>query len=207
MSLNSVAQSKKSGTDGSAVKKGNVIIDGFYGFPNLFKSFFKAVVENPSNINSTSTVKVYGIGPVGGNFQYLIDDHVGLLLEGNYMNFGFDWKENYNTGATTGTYNYKIQFNIIRVMAGGEYHGHISEKLDLFGSAKIGVAISSVNYSDNDPNFDRNNFNFRGNTAGAGIATRFCGGLRYFPIKPIGFYLEGGFFGGGIVRAGLSIKL
>ncbi len=45
ISLNLQAQKAAlSSSDDGAVKKGNFIIDGFYGFPNLYKSFFKAVV-------------------------------------------------------------------------------------------------------------------------------------------------------------------
>ncbi len=122
------------------------------------------------------------------------------------MNFGFDWADKINS---TTTYNYKLQFNIIRIMFGGEYHANINEKVDLFGSAKVGISTTQISYSDNDPdpNFSRDNFNFRGGNTGIGIASRLCGGIRFFPVKPIGIFLEGGFFGGGIVRAGVSIKL
>jgi Outer membrane protein beta-barrel domain len=205
--FNSWAQNKtksKNEDDDQAVKKGNVIIDGFYGFPNLFKSLFRAVYkESNKNGNSVDSYSIIGIGPVGGNVQYMLEDNIGLLLEGNYMDFGVNWQDKVNANA----YNYSVKIKLIRAMVGGEYHFGANDKLDAFAGAKVGLNIAAGSFNSNDPDFRAVNYSFSNYKSGVGFSTRLYAGVRYFPIKPLGLFLEGGFFGGGIVRGGISVKL
>jgi hypothetical protein len=208
ISLNAKAQSKKSSSGVSAVKKGNVIIDGYYGFPNLYKTLYKALFNEANKNGDLGTnVKVIGIGPVGGNAQYLIEDKIGLLLDVNYMDFGVRWEDNFTGNNTNKSYFYDIKVSLIRAMVGGEYHFGASEKLDAFAGAKIGVTIGGVKFKTDDPAFTITNYAFGSYKRGVGVASRLYAGIRYFPIKPIGLFLEGGIMGGGIVRGGISIKI
>jgi hypothetical protein len=187
-----------------AVKKGNVIIDGFYGFPNLFKSLFKAVYNQSNKSgNSVDAYSIIGFGPVGGNVQYMLEDKIGLLLEGNYLDFGVNWSDKVNTIP----YNYGFKIKLIRAMVGGEYHFGANENLDAFAGAKIGLNIASGKFTTNDPDFLAANYAFGSYKSGIGFSSRLYAGIRYFPVKPIGLFLEGGIFGGGIIRGGVSIKI
>ncbi len=205
--FNILAQNKtknKNEDDEQVVKKGNVIVDGFYGFPNLFKSLFRAVYKTAEkNGNSADTYSIVGFGPVGGNVQYILEDNIGLLLEGNYMDFGVNWRDKVNTTS----YDYGFKIKIIRAMVGGEYHIEANDKLDPFAGVKVGLNIASARFNSNDPGFNAVNYSFGDYKNGIGFSTRLYAGIRYFPIKPLGLFLEGGFFGGGIVRGGVSIKI
>jgi hypothetical protein len=208
ISLNGTAQSKKSSAEGSAVKKGNVIIDGYYSFPNLYKGFYKIVFNNANQNGDLGTnVSVTGIGPFGGNAQYLIEDKIGLLLDVNYMDFGVRWEDNISGTNNGKNYFYDMKINLIRAMVGGEYHFGSNEKLDAFAGAKIGVTIGGAKFKSDDPAFQISNYAFGSYKRGVGVASRLYAGIRYFPIKPLGLFVEGGFMGGGIVRGGISIKI
>jgi hypothetical protein len=210
LAQNATAEIKKIDNENNgegAVKKGNIIIDGFYGFPNLYKSLFTVLFREAEKNGSYQDVRVNGIGPVGANIQYMIEDKIGLLVEANYLDFGFSWKDNGIVNTNT-LYNQKINFSFLRLMAGGEYHGKVSEKLDAYGGAKIGLNIIGVQFKSDDPDLRLVDLSFGGfRKNGIGVASRFYGGIRYFPVKPIGLYIEGGFFGGGIIRGGISIKI
>jgi hypothetical protein len=208
ISLNAKAQSEKSNSEASAVKKGNVIIDGYYGFPNLFKTLYKAVFNEANRNGDLGTnVKIIGVGPVGGNVQYMIENKIGLLVDVNYMDFGVRWEDNITGNNTTKTYLYDVKVSLIRAMVGGEYHFAANEKLDAFAGAKIGMTIGGVKFKSDDPAFTITDYAFGSYKRGVGVASRLYAGIRYFPVKPVGLFLEGGFLGGGIIRGGISIKI
>ena len=63
-----------------AVEEGNVIINAYYGGPDLFG----AILESTrTNSNSTDT-KVSVLGPLGATVSYMISKEVGLGLDINH---------------------------------------------------------------------------------------------------------------------------
>jgi hypothetical protein len=205
LSIGINAQLNTSNEENRLVKKGDVIFDAYYGAPNLFKTLFRAVFnEAKRNDPSFQSFSAVGFGPVGGQLQYLVDKNIGINLDVNYINFGIKWKE---IGTTNKTEDYLIKFNTIRAMVGGEFHANSGKQIDFFGGVKIGVSTTSISFSSTDPAVSLSTYGFSSFRAGIGIASRLYCGIRFFPIKPLGLFVEGGIFGGGIVRGGLSVKI
>ncbi|HEX7413951.1 MAG TPA: hypothetical protein VF411_07880 [Bacteroidia bacterium] len=90
LSLNSHAQ---------CIEQGKVIVDAYYGFPNLYGTIFKALVSSASATN----VAVSSIGPIGIKGEYLLTDKFGLGVDFNYSNVTIkDAEVNQVYNSTTG---------------------------------------------------------------------------------------------------------
>ena len=64
------------------MSEGNVAIDLYYGFPNLYTSALRTAYANSG---SEENIKVGGIGPLGLRVEYMLADKVGLGAD-----FGFN---------------------------------------------------------------------------------------------------------------------
>ena len=73
------------------VEEGNMILDLYYGYPNVGKSFWNAVITD-----SSENTKATGIGPMGIRFEYLIADNLGFGIDINYLQNGFSYDKNVN---------------------------------------------------------------------------------------------------------------
>ena len=63
-----------------AVEEGNIIINAYYGGPNLFGGILESA---NTNTNSTNT-KVSVLGPLGATVSYMISKEVGLGIDVNH---------------------------------------------------------------------------------------------------------------------------
>ncbi|MGZ3865821.1 MAG: hypothetical protein ACXVNR_05160, partial [Bacteroidia bacterium] len=85
------AQSSSSGE--GCIKQGTMIIDAYYGFPNLYASTLKRVYSAYSGISVSS------FGPVGGKFEYLITDKFGVGVDCNYSTLKVTFTDNYTNSS------------------------------------------------------------------------------------------------------------
>jgi hypothetical protein len=190
----------------SALKKGDIVLDAYYGFPSLIQILVIASSNELNNNEPTIKSTVSGIGPVGLQASYFVEDKYSVGLDVNYLNIIQDIKRTLLSNSKTSVYYSSINAKVLRVMVGGEYHIAKKPKLDVFIGARVGMSFTSVEVENNDPIFYiTTNAGFK--NSGLGLATRIFGGIRYFPVHKFGFLLEGGVFGGGIIRAGISLKL
>jgi hypothetical protein len=65
-------------TYAQAVEEENIVIEGYYGFPNLYTSVFRTAYANSG---TELDLKVGGSGPYGIRFEYLVTDKVGVGLD------------------------------------------------------------------------------------------------------------------------------
>lgn len=65
------------------VKKGNVLVDAYYGFPNLYTTVFKTAYANSG---SEEGLKIGGVGPLGVRAEYMVADKIGVGLDIGYNN-------------------------------------------------------------------------------------------------------------------------
>lgn len=173
------------------IAKGNVLVDAYYGFPNLWTSVLKAAYAgSPTAVG----IKIGTFGPVGGRVEYLLSDKVGLGLDFQTANSSVSW-----TDSTI--YNYKVSANRIRFCPRINVHFGNSENLDLYGAFGIGYKNSTLKFTSNDPNFGENS----GNISLTPVTWRMAIGIRYFFTKNIGAGLEMG-LGGVLATAGLALK-
>src|ERR1035437_9422099 len=80
MNSTSFAQkSKDASSGGDCVKQGTILIDAFYGFPYFNGTILKAAYKDSLGGNS-----VHNLNHLGGRFEYLLSDKIGLGVEFTY---------------------------------------------------------------------------------------------------------------------------
>ena len=182
-----------------SVEKGNVIIDGFYGFPNgtvtLLKAFAPADVENT----------ISGVGPFGGRVEFMLSEKVGLGVNLTYSNTKIEYSETFfendgNGGTIERTYDYKVSRPKIVGLARFNFHFFTDENVDAFFGVGAGYRTTTWKYETNDPSgFDEELKGFNP------IGFRLAVGSRYFFTDNIGANFEIG-LGGPLLSLGASVK-
>jgi hypothetical protein len=173
-----------------AVEQGTVIIDPYYGFPNLGKSFAEDI--------SSSDVTVTGVGPAGMRVEYLIADRFGIGVDFIYNSFTGTYSDTSNGSV----YDYEATMARTRVHLRFNYHLKASsEDLDLYIGMGAGTNGRTWSYTTNDPAGSDEN------TSGTLLpfSARLAFGMRYYFTDNIGINSEIA-IGGPLMSAGLSIK-
>jgi opacity protein-like surface antigen len=183
------------GTAGAqVVQKGNILVDAYYGGPNLWKNILKTFFVESNSTN----VQVGGFGPVGGRFEYMASDKIGVGLDVNYTTVGISWTGADSSSSTV--YNYDLASKRTRAMARINIHFGGSDSFD--GYFGVGAGYNSVKYvlTSNDPGVG-------GSTPGLNpLAFRLALGGHYYFTPNIGIGMELGAFGGAILEGGLAVK-
>ncbi len=193
-----------SNVNAQAVEEGSVVIDAYYGFPDLYKATFKTAYANSG---SEIDLKIGGIGPVGGRFEYLLSDKVGLGLDVVYNSASLSWREVssvYNPVTTNYdpvTYDYKASTSKIGALVTFNFHFVDNDNLDVAGVLGAGYSNRSFKYESSDPNYT-------GGSVSGLIPVGFKLGaiMRYFFTDNIGMNVGIGFGQGGLINGGLSVK-
>jgi len=188
-----------------ALEPGNVVFDVYYGFPNLYKAVFRA---GYANSGQEQGLTISGIGPVGIRGEYMLADKVGLGIDIGFNNTKLSYTENYlvynsNTGNyDTRTYQYDFSTKKIGVMATFNYHFIDNDVVDFYGVFGVGYGNRSYTFSSTDPYY------LEQSVSGLiPVAARIGVGVRYFLTDNLGLNIAAGFGQGGILNAGLSVKL
>jgi len=182
-----------------AVEEGNILIDAYYGFPNLYSTTFKAAYANGAG---TTNVSISGLGPVGLRAEYLLTDKVGLGLDIGFNNTKLKYSDvGTDENGNPTVYNYDFSTQKIGVMVTFNYHFIDNDNLDFYGVFGAGYGNRSFEYKSNDPYFTD------GDVKGIfPVASRLGLGLRYFFTDNIGANIGLGVGQGGLLNAGLSFK-
>ncbi|MEO6904470.1 MAG: hypothetical protein ABI315_15125 [Bacteroidia bacterium] len=182
-----------------AVKQGDIIIDGYYGFPNLFSVVIKTAINNIEGVIPTN-IKIKSVGPFGLRFEYLLNDKIGVGLEGNYTNTSATWLgESKNTHQK---YFYEIEVPRYRIMPRFNFHFVKSnEQLDGYFAIAAGYLSRSIHVNSNDPKFNPKKIGTL-----IPVAFKVAVGLRYLFTDNIGANMEVGLGGGPLIAFGLSAK-
>jgi opacity protein-like surface antigen len=207
MRLFLVAIAAVTGMSASAqvVEEGNILVDAYYGFPNLYTAVFKRTyVDGGGEMN----VKANGLGPVGIRGEYLLTDKFGLGLDIGFNNTSVTFQDeetyyNENTGQNeTRIYDYEFSTQKLGVMVTFNYHFIENDKVDFYGMLGAGYGNRSYRFESTDPNYSE------GTIKGViPVASRLGIGVRYFFSDNIGANVGLGFGQGGLINAGLSFKL
>jgi len=183
-------------SNAQGLERGNMVIDAFYGGPNLFKTFMKTSYTYTTSTN----IKAGGIGPVGARFEYLMSEKIGVGGEVHYAGAFVSYDDTY-----LGTqYSYKVSVPRLRIMASLHYYLVNSDNFNLYWMLRAGYGSFSVKYDGGDPTFGGSSFSV---STPVPIAFRTGFGFRVFFTENIGIHTEIGFAGGGLLQGGLSIKL
>lgn len=184
-------------SNAQVVEQGTILIDAYYGFPNLYKTALKTSYANGSGVNN---IKVGGIGPVGGKFEYLIADKVGIGLDFNYTNTFVSYSE-YDSFDDM-IYNYEVSRSVLRIFPRFNYHFGNSDSFDGYAGVGAGFRNASWAFESNDPSF--NNQSIDGLVP---VAFRLFVGGRYFFTDNLGLNMEFGLGGGALIQGGISFKI
>jgi hypothetical protein len=191
-------------------EKGNVVIDGYYGFPNLM--FYKwnsstSKYEEYSDARSTS------IGPIGGRVEYLLGKKIGIGLDGSfaYTIINYDFEDSYSNNLES----YKLTVARFRFIPRFNLHFGNHSKADPYISGGIGYYYRKIVFSPNNPAEGYYNpYTFRpfgpnwpfDNALLLPIAFTAKFGFRYFLNDKIGLGAEVG-LGGPAITFGITAKL
>ncbi|MDF2451109.1 MAG: hypothetical protein K0S26_613, partial [Bacteroidota bacterium] len=179
--------------------------DAFYGYPYVVGKYIKTIVSE----SGSGSIDVTNLNHIGGRFEYMVNDIIGLGLEYTYASVTAKYIEthsvyNYSTNQyeTQNDY-YTLGFNKQRVLGKINIHFATTKNLDPYATGGIGYKLTNV-YSNNID--DQEAVNNVSNTMNIiPVAFRLGIGMRYYFIKNMGVGIEAG-LGGPAVQIGLSGK-
>ena len=185
------------------LKKGDVLVDFFYGGPNLNYVWLEILLPNLTN-GSTSTSNVKNeyvkIGPLGMHLDYMLDDKNSI---------GIDF--NYSFTEVRNTYNSNVSSSNVRVTNVGTYerfrfiprycYHFRTDKLDVFYHVGIGTVKNNIKFVDG-LTFETSD----GDWLKRAISIRTGVGLRYSLTKNWGIAADFG-LGGPLLTFGINARL
>lgn len=181
-----------------AVEQGDIIIEGFYGWPN-FATFLLRTAYGLSGDNS---VEVSSTGPLGGRAEYMITDNIGIGVEAYYGASGITWEGfGVSQSGSDTMYMYDVDYNRFTANLRAAYHFDLGESFDAYVAGGFGYRYTRTSFDTDDPQFVEESvggifpFSVRGAVGG-----------RYYIANTIGLGLEFA-LGGPLVSGGVSIKL
>lgn len=183
--------------------EGDIIVEGFYGWPNLWTIMARASL-NPQGAQFDNTMKVNSMGPIGVRAEYHFGGRIGLGLMVNYgYTKVYGTVEEMNPQGNIQEYNYTLEVPRTRVLTTFNVHLGNNEKLDPYFLTGIGWLNQSVIVETDSPNSSNINM-----PALIPIAFRMAEfGLRGYFSDNIGAHFAIGLGGGPLLQTGLTIKL
>ena len=185
------------------VRKGNFILDPYYGAPNFGKSLVKNITFNNQNINTTGTG---GIGPAGLRAEYMLADKFGLGVDVifNSTKLGLTYDSLNPDNSLFRRYEGELAMKRVRVQLRFNYHFVSTNKLDAYVGIGAGSNTRIWSVKNTDPNYQFE----KGKISGTLLpfSMRAAVGLRYYFIPNLGINAEIG-IGGPLVSAGISFKI
>lgn len=179
------------------VERGNVFIDGYYSFPNLYSGFllfsFKA-----SNSGYESNLKSESMGPLGLRGEYMLTDKIGLGVDLGINSSSISYDIAFQNGEVV--YKYKIKTQKIGTLVSFNYH-FVVDAFDMYFVTGIGYGSRSFIYTSTDPNYS-----FQTKKSLIPVVLKIGIGMRYFFTENIGANLALGLGQGGILSTGISVK-
>lgn len=188
-----------------AVEEENIIIEGYYGFPNLYTATFKAAYANSG---TELDLTAGGAGPFGFRAEYMVTDKIGLGLDLGFSNSSIGFNEEVLVqNSTTGLdelvlYSYDFSTKKFGALVCFNYHFLDNDEFDLFSTVGLGYSNRTFDFTSTDPNYVPMSVS-RLVPVGFKVGL----GMRYFFTDNIGANLQLGLGHGGLVNAGLSFKL
>ena len=193
LALTMMLAPKKS--NAQAIEEGNVIIDAYYGFPNLYSTVFKAAYESSNSTGLTLGSQ----GPLGIRAEYLITDKVGFGIDLGMNSSSISYSEaDINTNII---YDYKFSTRKIGAIFTFNYHFVENDKLDAYFVVGGGYGNRNFKFTSTDPNYIEESVESL-----IPISYKIGVGMRYFFTENIGANLALGLGQGGLANVGVSAK-
>jgi len=190
--------------EAQVVEQGKVIVDGYYGFPNLYSSIFKTAYANSG---TEVNLKIGSMGPVGIRGEYLISNKIGFGLDLGMNSTTLTYSEPtqvYNSTTdtyTTMNYDYTFKTQKIGAIVTFNYHFIENDNFDAYFVFGAGYGNRTFDFKSTDPSYSSQSI--KGLIP---VASKIGFGMRYFFTENIGANLAVGAGQGGLVNIGLSAK-
>jgi outer membrane protein W len=191
----------------NCIEKGKFIVDAFYGYPYVAGEWVKSTYN--STTNNTNIESVRNLNHIGGKFEYMISDNIGIGLEYTYASVKAKYKEENTTvngfGSSVTTINhYTVQLYKQRILGRINFHFATTKQVDPYATIGFGYKVSLL--KSNNPNDAESISAFNKNFSNLlPVAIRFGVGLRYFITPNFGLNVEAG-IGGPSVQGGVTVK-
>lgn len=192
-----------------------------YGYPNIYKSILKALLENQTNGNYSSGTdqtkfEVKGYGPMFLKYDYAVSKLIGIGASVGYWNTKYTETSTYtqdvydpNSGYYIGNQTYsdmvKYNFSSLSIGARLNFHFGTGEKIDPYAGVAGGYTrtVFSYTYSSTNPSSTSSpHFSY----SGIPVYFAITAGMRYYFTDNIGAYAEVGLDKWSIIQGGLAIK-
>jgi opacity protein-like surface antigen len=185
------------------VETGTMMIDTYYGYPNVGKSFWDALETEGAQNTETN-----GIGPLGTRFEYMIADNLGVGVDINYVGNGYSYEDTVQTYNETTSmwesniYSYSYQRDKLRIMARVNYHFVITDAVDAYIGFGAGYKHKINKFTSTQPGAEEVDLG----VSLLPVSARICLGTRFFFTPWLGVNLELGIGGGPLMSAGATVK-
>ena len=154
----------------NAVKKGNILIEPWYGFPLWGKELYTSIVD-------TTGGSYRGLGPLGATLEFMLADDVGIGVDFIYNSHAYRYTaQSVNAQGDPITYNYDWKMERVRIHLRMNYHFSQSEDLDAYFGVGVGSNNRFFTTKSNDPNWDDST----DEGALLPVSARICVGTRYY---------------------------
>jgi hypothetical protein len=184
-----------------AVEQGRVLIDLYYGFPNLWSATLRTVVREtalPIDLQTRS------LGPFGGRVEYMATRHFGVGLDVYYARSEVSYTaQGQDLQGNPATYSYSVSVPRPRVLLRGNFHLGNSDMVDPYLALGLGYSGTRVVIHTDDPIFNKNSLSL---PISIPVAYRVGFGTRVMLTRFVGLSGEIG-IGGPLVTGGISIGL
>ena len=187
----------------SPVTMGSILIDPYVGFPTS-----NVIWDNGSELN----YKING-GHLsyGARAEYMIAGDIGIGFDVNYVRCGYNYDSNdttYTWNQASGQYdttfsmsNYDYLAQRTRIMVRLNKHFVQTDQVDAYVGVGAGYKLTKRDWKTN------GEATLEQEEALIPIACRIAIGARFYFTQNIGAHIELGAFGGGIIQAGVAVKL
>ena len=187
------------------VKKGNKIIDAFYGV--TFNNYGASILNNYWIIPNNITDKYC----VGGAFEYLVNDKIGIGAEITYRvlsGSGDDYRADYrfDTLFNSEIFKIDIKYEKLRTLAKINVHFYKTNKVDFYSNFGLGLVFERIDFNQKPPSINYPNYYQYSNDNRTTFGIKAGLGLRVYISDVFGIHAELS-IGGPIVRIGFCYKL
>ena len=204
---------KKEESDEKAFKEGSIAVTVGYGFPDIYKSYVKGIVNNFQGNGAVYSVK--GIGPAFLKAEYGLSKLIGLGAVIAYHNISvsetYTYQDSYYN-SVSGTWEYgtyedveKLTYTSLSAAVRINFHFGTGKRLDPYAGVAAGYSQKQYKftYSTNNPN----GLSYVPQTYEGVFPVYFAmsAGLRYYFTPNIGIYGEVGFDKWSVLQGGLAI--
>ena len=183
------------------VKKGYKILDAFYGvtFNNYSPFIFNDFWIRPSNITDKYCV--------GGAFEYLVSDKIGIGSEITYRvlsGSGDDYR--FDTLFNSEIFKIDIKYEKLRTLAKINVHFYKTNKVDFYSNFGLGLVFERIDFNQKPPSINYPNYYQYSNDNRTTFGIKAGLGLRAYLSDVVGIHAELS-IGGPIARIGFCYKL